>query len=64
MVTSKLKNGAVKGTVLKNISPVRGKDKTGPLFEVMTMLPLIPLKNHQGISPRQYNRNQLSPQQQ
>jgi hypothetical protein len=46
MVTSKLKNGAVKGSVLKNISPVRGKDKTGPLFEVMTMLPLIPLKNH------------------
>ena len=46
MVTSKLKNATVKGKVLKNISPVRGKDKTGPLFEVMTMLPLIPLKNH------------------
>lgn len=46
MVTSKMKNGTVKGSVLKNMSPVRGKDKTGPLFEVMTMLPLIPLKNH------------------
>jgi hypothetical protein len=46
MVTSKPKNGTVKGAALKNLSPVRGKDKTGPLFEVMTMLPLIPLKNH------------------
>ena len=45
-VTSKLNNVTAKGTVLKNLSPLRGKDKTGPLFEVMTLLPLIPLKNH------------------